>query len=388
MTRLLRPITARDPHESHRVSTQLELFFDLVIVIGIAALTAALHHAISDGHGLEKLPNFIFLFLALWWAWMNYTWFSSAFDNDDALTRFLTLVIMAGALIFAGGIGFIFETLDFSFGIIGWIVMRIGMVGLWLRTAVQVPKYRKTALRYVAGISMAQVLWVVYYFTTTPGSPVFYAASLLLFAFEWSVPVWAEKALRTPFHRHHIIERYGLLTIIVLGEVLLSVALAFGLLLEGQLDPALVVIALSGLVTVFALWWIYFAEAQHLNSDGFWRTFLWGYGHLFLFAAVAIMGAGLAALFDIVTDHSKATRAEVQWFIGAPLAVALLTIWGIRDRFMALGARHYALPTGAAAILVALALQSHAAIYAAITVAVLLWRVPFSSPDASKGHNP
>ncbi len=380
MTQILRPLRARDPHEAHRASTQLELFFDLVIVIAIAALTAGLHHAISDGHGPEMLPNFLFLFLALWWAWMNYTWFSSAFDNDDPLTRFLTLVIMAGALIFAGGIGFIFKTLDFSFGIIGWVVMRIGMVGLWLRVARDAPVYRKTALRYVVGISVAQALWVIFYFTTTPGSTAFFAFGLLIFLVEWSVPVWGEKALRTPFHRHHMIERYGLLTIIVLGEVLLSIALAFGLLFEGKLDLAVVTIALAGLVTVFALWWIYFAEVQHLTSDGFWRTFLWGYGHLFLFASVSMMGAGLAAMFDVVTDHAKATEAQVGWFIGAPMAVALLTLWAVRDRFMQLGARRLALPAGAAAVFIATALQAHPAVFAALSVGILIWRVPFSAP--------
>src|SRR5690606_30937591 len=104
-------LPARDPQERHRVATQLELLFDLVSVIAIAAVTAGLHHAISEGQGLEKLPVFAFLFTAIWWAWMNFTWFASAFDNDDPGYRVLVMLIMAGALMFAGGAGHIFETL-------------------------------------------------------------------------------------------------------------------------------------------------------------------------------------------------------------------------------------------------------------------------------------
>ncbi|MFM2354617.1 MAG: hypothetical protein RLZZ528_353, partial [Pseudomonadota bacterium] len=111
MRRILSPLRPRDRDEHHRPSTTLELFFDLIIVIAIASVTAGFHHAIAEAHGLEALPRFIFLFLAIWWAWMNLTWFASAFDNDDTLYRLLVMVIMAGALIFAGGAGAIFETM-------------------------------------------------------------------------------------------------------------------------------------------------------------------------------------------------------------------------------------------------------------------------------------
>lgn len=384
MTNPLRPMRARDTAEPHRPSTQLELFFDLVIVIAIASLTAGFHHAISEGHGLQMLPNFVFLFLALWWAWMNFTWFASAFDNDDPLYRLLVLVIMAGALIFAGGIGFIFETLDFSFGVIGWVVMRVGMVLLWLRAARHTPDMRKTCYRYAAGITIAQTLWVLLGSFITPGNVLFMVLGSCIFVLEWSVPVIAERAGRTPWHRHHIIERYGLLTIIVLGEVLLSISMAFGVLFQGYAELELIKVGLAALIIVFAFWWIYFAETQHLNSTDFKRTFIWGYGHLFIFAAISLMGAGLAAYFDLLNGHSKATPDVVGWFIGGPLAVALVALWAIRDRYMPLGARRIALPVGAGLILTATAMQAPPLAFAAIAVATLLWRVPLST---NEGHH-
>lgn len=387
MSLLLQKMRARDPHQEHRVSTQLELLFDLVIVIGIAALTAAFHHAISAGHGVEMLPNFVFMFMALWWAWMNFTWFASAFDNDDALYRLLVLVIMTGTLIFASGIAHIFETMDFSLGLVGWIIMRVGMVALWLRAAAHNPDMRKTCLRYALGLIVAQVFWTLLGLQGMPGTTGFMLIGAAIFAFEFSVPVWAEKAAGSPYNRYHIVERYGLLTIIVLGEVLLAISQTFGSQYSGTLDFGLFKIGLSAMVIVFAYWWIYFAEEQHLVKSDFRRSFVWGYGHFFVFAAVSLTGAGLAAHLDVQTHHSETTPVIVGWFVGGPLAVALLALWVVRDRYMPLGARRWALPVGATAILAATAFTTEPMIFAAVMIATLLWRAPMThSKDITREH--
>ena len=98
------PLAPRDRHEPHRAATPLELFFDLVVVLAIASAAAGLHHALAEGHAAQGVIGFLFAFFGTWWAWMNYTWFASAYDNGDSLFRLLTLVIMAGALVFATGI--------------------------------------------------------------------------------------------------------------------------------------------------------------------------------------------------------------------------------------------------------------------------------------------
>ena len=381
MKSVLRPLRPRDPHEHERASTQLELLFDLVIVIAIASLTAAFHHALSEGHGLELLPNFVFLFLAIWWVWMTFTWFASAFDNDDPLYRLTVLLIMVGALIFAGCIGNIFQRLDFGAGVIGWVIMRIGMVALWLRAAVNTPHLRKTCLRYAGGLILAQLLWVVMSANTPPGTPLFLALGFGIFIIEWSVPIFAESAGRTTWHRAHIMERFGLLTIIVLGEALLSIALTFGAIYDGSFDMALVRIGLASLIVVFSLWWIYFAETQHLTSDDLKRTFVWAYGHVFVFASIALLGAGFAAYFDLATGHAQATASEIGWFVGGPIALVLITLWVIRDRYMALGPRAFALPVGALAFLIATYAQVPPLAYAALALIVLLWRVPLTESE-------
>src|SRR3546814_8313624 len=80
---LLRPLRARDPEEKHRAATPLELLYDLVLVIAVGAAAAILHHAINENHAATGLGAFLFMFWALWWPWVNFTWFASAYDNDD-----------------------------------------------------------------------------------------------------------------------------------------------------------------------------------------------------------------------------------------------------------------------------------------------------------------
>ncbi len=373
----LQPLMSRDPHQPHRAATTLELLFDLVSVIAIAAVTAELHHAISDGHGLEAIPRFLFLFLAIWWAWMNFTWFASAFDNDDAVYRVLVMVIMGGELLFAGGAKFIFASLDFDYGLLGWIVMRVGMVGLWLRAAMADGPYRKTALRYAAGITFAQLCWTGLYFGTEPGSAAFFAVGIACFAVEWAVPLFAESAKETPYHRHHIMERYGLLMIISLGEIVLAISIGFGYLFGDKEYPGAAIVAVSALVIVFSIWWVYFCEEDHLPRRAFRTVFLWGYGHVVIFIAIAMLGAAVAAMVDVTTDHSKVTAADVSNYIGVSMALGSLALWFVRDRELPLPARLYwALPAMAAVFLVAGVIGLPIWGFAILAVVMVAARVP------------
>lgn len=371
----VRPLAARDPGEPHRAATQLELFFDLIFVIAIASVTAAFHHAISAGHGGEKLVHYVVLFLAIWWAWVNFTWFASAFDNDDPLYRVLVMVIMLGALIFAGGASSIFETLDFSWGVVGWIVMRLGMVGLWLRAAAE-PRYRRLALRYAGGVFFAQLCWTALYLAMAPGTGLFLAGMAVVFVIEWTVPLIAERAGPSPWHRHHIIERYGLLTIITLGEVMFSVGAGFGLLYGDHPDLATGATALSGFVIVFVLWWLYFLPDEHLPRISYRHVFAFGYVHVLFFMGCALTGAGIGAELDLTAHHSAIGQAEAARYLGLPLALAFLSLWVLRDRYHRLGHRQAALPAMALLMLGAAFTGQASWAFALLSVLTLIWRAP------------
>ncbi len=156
---LRRPVVARDTSEHHRVATPLELLFDLVFVVAIASNAAELHHGLSAAH-YGTVGGYLMAFFAIWWAWMNYTWFASAYDNDDVVFRLLTFVIMSGALFLAAGVPDLFADGSSATAVTGYAVMRFGMVGLWLRAAAGHPERRQTALWYAGGIAVVQVLWI------------------------------------------------------------------------------------------------------------------------------------------------------------------------------------------------------------------------------------
>ncbi|MHA3793110.1 low temperature requirement protein A [Sphingomonas sp. YL-JM2C] len=348
--RAIRPMHPRDPAEPHRAATALELLFDLVTVIAIAAAAEGLHHAIAEAHARQGVLRFALAFFAIWWAWMNFTWFASAYDNDDAVFRLLTMVIMAGSLALAAGVDGLFRALDIHLVVGGYVVMRLAMVLLWLRAAGADRARRTTNLRYAGGIAIVQLYWVLLMVLGSPGSIAFVPLMLLGFLFELGVPAFAERATTTPWHRHHIVERYGLLTLIVLGEILLGASLALQAAAREAFDARLVHVALSALVITFAMWWLYFCEEEQLHGSGLRRALLWGYGHLPIFAAGAAVGAGFAVLVDIVAGHAHVPLRVGDMAVAIPLALYMAGLWLVRDRFVLAGPAGLVLPLFALAI--------------------------------------
>jgi low temperature requirement protein LtrA len=77
-------MVSRSPAEEHRPATPLELFFDLVFVVAVAQCGDRLHHAITEGNVEEALIRYVVVFFAIWWCWMNFSWFASAYDTDTS----------------------------------------------------------------------------------------------------------------------------------------------------------------------------------------------------------------------------------------------------------------------------------------------------------------
>lgn len=346
-------LSPRDRQEHHRVATPLELFFDLASVVAIAAAAHGLAHAISANHAAYGVTTFIISFFSIWWAWMNYTWFASAYDNSRPLFRVITMIIIFGALILAAGISAMFEKNQFFFGWLGYVVMRLGQVTLWLMAAHGDRERRKTALKYAFGVAGAQLYWSFLFFGISPGTPAFTTAFFVGMMIELAVPAFAERANTTTWHRHHIIERYGLLNIIVLGELLLAVVTALRKL-DGDiaLVNPLLHVAVSAAMIAFSLWWAYFSREEHLQTQELRRALLWGYGHVVVFGAGAAIGAGFFVLIDVLTAHAEVGLRTGEIAVAIPLALYLAGLWFIRDRFLSGGPRRHALLVGAVAILV------------------------------------
>ncbi|XVQ14209.1 low temperature requirement protein A [Spirillospora sp. CA-255316] len=323
---------ARPIDEPHRTASQLELLFDLTFVVAVAAVTARLAHDIADGHAMAGLVPFLQVFFAIWWAWMNFTWFASSYDTDDVAYRLLTMVQMAGVLVLAAGVPAAASEGDYRAVALGYLLMRVGLVAQWLRAGVEDQERRRTASRYAAGITLAQMGWLLWLLLVETGVlpssahvPVFAGLVVL----ELAVPLWAERTKPTTWHPHHIAERYGLFTIILLGESVLAASRG----VEGALDKAeisgpFVIVSGSGLVLLFALWWLYFlAPAGEGLSDRRHRSYLWGYGHYGIFAALTAVGAGLEVAVEQTGHDLPASPVAICYAVAIPLGAFLALLW-------------------------------------------------------------
>jgi low temperature requirement protein LtrA len=332
-------MTGRDPHEAHRAATPLELLFDLTLVIGFGSAASQLAHFLADGHVGTGLAAFAFAMFAICWAWINYSWFSSAYDTDDWAYRLATFVEMIGVIVLSLGIPRAFKSIDSGTGVdngvmvLGYVIMRLAMLFLWLRAASQDPPRRKTCLTYAVTLLVAQIGWVGLLLARPGWTAVMLVGSLLLLI-ELSGPVIAEAWIGeggTPWHAHHIAERHGLLAIIGLGEGIIGTVAAVSAIVQHQgWSPEAIMMCAAGVGLTFGMWWMYFvlpaAPVLHKYRD---RAFLWGYLHIALFAAIAATGAGLHVVGYFIEHKAKIGAVATMTAAALPVGLFIIGIYAI-----------------------------------------------------------
>ena len=332
-----RRMGGRDPHEAHRAATLLELLFDLTFVIGFGSVASQFAHQVAEGHIAAGLIGFGFASFAIWWAWINFSWFASAYDTDDWIFRVTTMVQMTGVLVLAVGLPRMFRSIeqhlpvDNSIMVLGYVIMRVAMVFQWLRAARQDPARRRACLTYAVAISLAQLGWIAQIaFDFSVGTSFLLGAALILV--EMAGPIIAERRDGgTPWHAHHIVERYGLLAIIALGEGVVGTVATLSAVVQRQgwtLDAALVAVAGTGLT--FGMWWTYYIlPSARVLSQHRERSFVWGYSQFLIIAAIVATGAGLhvAALFIEGKAHIGPLATVLS--VALPVGVYLAMIYAI-----------------------------------------------------------
>lgn len=377
----------RGDDESHRPSTNLELLFDLVYVVAIARTVGVFHHKLAEGHTGEAVAIFAMTFFAVWWSWMGFTWFANAHDGDTVTDRLLTFVQMAGALVIAAGIDRAASQEEFTVIVVGYAIARAGLIAAWLRVARDQPNSRGRALRYAVGLVVLQLLWIARIWLP---DGVLTGSFLLLVVLELLLPWWAVKATGVlPLHPGHIEERYGLFTIILLGETIAAAVGGFESAYGASgLSGSLLVMALAALAMAFACWWLYFDHPGHLAPTR-QTAFRWGELHLVLFVALATMGGGLADGFEtLLSDHEHASERVASMAIAIPVALFLI---GLVILMLVNGDRVSSVRTapklgGATVVLVAGATTSPVVttVVAAVVLVVLVTWMVLAEPDAAE----
>jgi low temperature requirement protein LtrA len=322
-------MTGRDPHENHRVATPLELLFDLTFVIAFGIAASELAHQLSENHVGAGLLAFSLATFAVCWAWINFSWFASAYDTDDWIYRLMTMLQMVGVIVMALGFPPMFasvehgEHVDTRVLAAGYVVMRIALVGQWLRAAKQDPDRRSACLTYALWVTVAQAGWIAGTIVHT-SIPLTFVMVAVLIAIETLGPVLAERKSHTPWHPHHIAERYSLLTIIALGEGVVGTVASLSAVVTAQA----VFVVVAGVGLTFGMWWSYFVvpQAELLRAHPE-RSFWFGYLPIVMFGAIVATGAGLHVAAFYIEHHSELSSVETVLAVALPVGVYILTLY-------------------------------------------------------------
>ena len=303
-------------HEVRKIAW-LELFYDLVYVATLIQLGDALSEDVSVGGFLR----FVALFIPIWWSWTGMTFYSNRFVTDDLLHRVLIfaqiLAIAAMGISVKGAFGDLYVQFTISY-----VAVRLVLVLLYLRVARSQPDAAPFAKRYALGFFIASMVWLLGAFVPAPYYIVFWVLGMLV---DFAVPLSRKsRALNAelPIDVHHMMERYGIFVIIVLGESFVKVLSSIsGSLLTVRMG----IFGVFAIIVVGGLWWLYFDDVAGvpLRPKGA-AAYVWIYSHLPIAIALTAFGVGLKKLF-LEIDHGTLPD-KYRWLIGLSMLLYLLFV--------------------------------------------------------------
>ena len=355
MTQLVRPLRLRDgASEPGRKVTWLELFFDLAFVAAVAKVGAPL----ADEYSIPGLIRYAFLFLLIWWAWSGHSTFSTRFDTDDAIQRGLTLLQIFIVAVMAVNAKDALDSRSSAGFAAAYAVVRFTLVAQYLR-ARRVPESRALTTRFAVGFGLAAICWLLSSLVPAPARYWLWAAAL---AIDVGTPiVTAHLAVHAPPDAAHLPERYGLFTIILLGESL--VAVMHGMESQEDWSLAAALSAFLGMLFAFLVWWWYFdgargAAERTIASPQDARAFMvWSFAHLPLYLGIAIAGVGIEHVVKIATrGHLHGSEPFILCGAVTLLMLSLAIIGATSDRAQHDSVRRARLTRQVAAALLPLAI--------------------------------
>lgn len=273
--------------------TWLELFYDLLFVAAVSKATHVLLHVEHGGMSLEQLAKFLLIFIPIWWAWVGQSVYNNRFGKDSTKDRIFMIVQLFFVLIMTASLNIDFDSNYIPF-LIGYISLRALMVIQYMITTTQEKHHRQETARFfgkyfwlgivISCCSLFFDSWIRYF--------VLYAG----IAVDIIVPLIGRRNLvKTPIHTAHLLERFALFTLILLGESVISM---LSVLQSDQFTPSSILFAAMAFVLIIAIWWQYFENVEkHVDKEKQTAGQTIMYGHLFIYFSLSMIAASIQLLF-------------------------------------------------------------------------------------------
>ncbi|MBD2678582.1 MULTISPECIES: low temperature requirement protein A [Nostoc] len=328
MTNFIQPPRLRigEETEEERRATWLELFYDLVFVVAVSQLA----HNLKEDISLSGLFGFIVLFIPVWWSWIGTTFYANRFDSDDVGHRLLIAIQMLTAAAMAVNIHHGLGESSPGFAL-SYALGRTVLVIEYVRAGIHIPSARPLTTRYAIGFAIAALLWLISAFIPIPWRFALWTLGIII---DFATPLTGRKfQLGLLPHASHLPERFGLFTIIVLGEAIIAVVNGVS---EQKWNTLTVISAVFGLVIAFSWWWVYFDNLggkpiEIARTDGKVGVVnLWLYTHLPLVIGIAAAGVGVEQI--LLSKPTLALPDSHRWLICGSVALCSLAV-SILHRF-------------------------------------------------------
>lgn len=317
---LIKPPKLNLEEEEERHANWLELLFDLIFVAALSVLALELNYNYSFNTFLLSVP----LFFAIWWGWVGHTIYLSRFGTDDVIHRFFTLFQMIVVALMAINSKNALNTTGSGFAL-SYALLRFMLVAEYILAGRSVPEARPLTRHYSIGFSIAAFIWVISAFVPDPWRYILWIIAIIV---DIATPLIAGKFQKQlPLHPTHLPERFGLLTIILIGETIVSVVYVVGTI---GLNFGNGVICVMGILIAFSIWWGYFEESRGAEARiqdkkaqiGNYQ--LWLYSHFPLLLGIIATSTGIKHL--IYLNFGDYLNPSEVWLMCFSLALAFISL--------------------------------------------------------------
>jgi len=310
-----------DNLEKERHASWLENFYDLIVAIVVFQLSSILNHNVS----VSGFLAFISLFIPVFWSWIGVTFYNTRFETDDVGHRLLTLLQMAAAAFMAVCVSDGFGKYSSGFAL-SYAATRAILVIEYLRTGRNIPATCPLVKRYSIGFSVAALLWFISALVPPPFRFVLWILGLII---DISTPMIFTRSMAIKFapNIHHLPERFGSFTIIVLGISILAVVDGIS---SHEWTAQSITDAALGLGIAFSLWWIYFdtvdgSEIKALRSErrvGIY--FSWLFIHFPLLIGFTALGVSIEHV--VLDNQNLAMPFAEKWLLCVSVSMCLFAL--------------------------------------------------------------